>query len=91
MTKDEAKSIASLALGYLAEAEESFAPMVFESGLNPRDLTTGSDDPAVLGGVLDHLLQDEETLMSFCENHNIAPELVYAARELLPGGLPSEL
>ncbi len=91
MTEDEAKQIASLALGFLCEAEETFSPLVFESGLNPRDLTSGSDDPEVLGGVLDYLLQREEVLMDFCENANIEPERVYAARELLPGGMPSEL
>jgi hypothetical protein len=91
MTREEAMRLADDALGFMCEAEETFAPLLFESGLSPKDLTEGSDDPKVLGAVLDYMLSREETLQSFCQESNIEPELVYRARQLLPGPTPTPL
>jgi len=73
------------ALAWLAEDPDRLSRFMALSGTNPDSLRTGASDPEMLGGVLDHLLQDERLLTAFAEDADLVPDAVATARRDLPG------
>ncbi|WP_417318475.1 DUF3572 domain-containing protein [Emcibacter sp.] len=85
MMQEQAELIALEALRYIAEDTEAFMAFLRLSGLDRETLTGHAGDPAVLGSVLDFLLQDEKRLLAFCESRNLSPDHPARARMSLPG------
>jgi hypothetical protein len=83
--RDSAEALALRALAFLAEEPERLGRFLALSGLGPDELRSRAGDPALLGGVLDHLLSDERLLVAFAEASQIAPEEAARARRRLPG------
>jgi len=86
MNRDQAETLALQALSHIAGDEQSLTRFLSESGIDPALLRQHADDPAVLAGALDYLLQDEPLLIAFCAAQGIAPTAPARARLLLPGG-----
>lgn len=88
MNRAAAEIIALQALAFLAGDPERLGVFLAATGLGPQDLRQGARDPALLAGVLDHLLGDETTLLEFCAVADVAAGAPARARALLPGGEP---
>jgi hypothetical protein len=83
--RDAAEALALRALAFLAEDPERLGRFLALCGIGPSELRSRAADPALLGGVLDHLLGDERLLIAFAERHEIEPEATARARRHLPG------
>ncbi len=88
MIRDEAQSIAILALSYLTRDQDRLDRFMGWTGLAIDDLAQAVANPEMLGGVLDYLLSDEQLLLDFAEEAGIAPEEPALARQALPGYMP---
>jgi citrate lyase beta subunit len=53
------------------------------TGVGPAELREQSRSPGMLAAVLDHLMQDESTLLVFCASDGIPPEDIAPARRAL--------
>lgn len=49
------------------------------TGLDPGSIRHAAGEPGFLGGVLDHLVADEETLLACAADLDLAPEAVTGA------------
>jgi hypothetical protein len=85
MTPESAQIIALQALFYVTSDEQRLSAFVAKTGVGVGDLKEGARQPAFLGGILDFLLEDEASLLAFCENVGIPPETPIRARAALPG------
>jgi hypothetical protein len=85
--RDVAEAIALRALAFLAEDPERLGRFLALSGIGPSELRSRASDPALLGGVLDHLLSDERLLLAFAEANELKPEAAARARRHLPGAM----
>ena len=85
MSEEEAETLALQALAWLAADPERLGLFLAETGLGPAELKSRATDKALLGGVLDHLLQREYLLLRFAEESEIDPARAGRARALLPG------
>ena len=73
------------ALALLASDEDRLVRFLNLSGLTPGGLRATATHPESLGAVLDYLLAWEPLLMSFSEEHGVAPEVIAHTRQRLPG------
>ena len=85
-----AEALALRALAFLAGDRERLGRFLALSGFGPAELRAHATDPALLGGVLDHLLGDERLLRAFAEACELPPEAAARARRLLPGAAPPD-
>jgi hypothetical protein len=85
----EAETIALRALFFLLAEPERAERFVALTGFAPDEIRSRVQDPLLLGGVLDHLLNDEATLIAFAEAEAIDPTLPARARALLSGATPT--
>lgn len=86
MNRAHAETLALQALAYIAQDDKLLTRLLALTGLGLDDLKAAAARPETLAGVLDFLLQDEATLLAFCEASEIAPEMPARARSSLPGG-----
>ncbi len=86
MNSDQASIVALRALEYIVADATSLDRLMRETGLDSATLMAEARNPEFLGGVLDHLLANEATLLGFCEASELAPETPALARRALPGG-----
>ncbi len=86
--REQAEVLALQALGFLAGDPERLDRFCALTGTGLDELKARASDPALLGAVLDHLLQDEPLLQAFAAEAGIAPELPARARRHLPGAAP---
>lgn len=82
---DEAEVTALQALAFLAADSERLQRFMDLSGLDLAAIRTGANEPAFLGGILDHLLADESLLLVFAADHQLKPERIADLRRKLPG------
>ncbi len=83
--RDIAQTIAFQAIGFIAAQENILSQLLGSSGLALADLKTGLQNPETLAAVLDWLLQNEKTLLLFCEEFELTPDLIWRSRNQLPG------
>ncbi len=88
MNRDDAQSIAILALSYLTRDQDRLDRFMGWTGLAIDDLAQAVANPEILGGVLDYLLTDEPLLLAFAEDARLEPEDPAFARQALPGYMP---
>ena len=82
-----AEVVALKALGFLAQDAERFQRFLNFTGVELPAIREVASDPAFLGGVLDHVLNDQTLLLVFAEAEGLAPEQVERARRVLPGAI----
>ncbi len=86
LTAEMAQTIALQALAHIAADEDRLAGFMAQTGLATEELKQRATEPAFLGGVLDFLMSDENALIAFCAQKDMAPDLPGLARRSLPGG-----
>ena len=79
----DAETIAIKALSFLAERPEELDRFLALTGMDPASLRRAADEPGVLAGVLDFLLEDEPLMMVFAETEGLAPAAIAGARHRL--------
>ncbi|MBV1934900.1 MAG: DUF3572 domain-containing protein [Parvibaculaceae bacterium] len=91
MTPEAAETLALEAISFIAGDEDLVAGLLDQTGMGVDELrdALGKADTVgqTLAGVLDYLLMNDEWVLNFAEQVNIAPEKVLSARAALPGGL----
>ena len=85
---EDAQIIALKALAFLASDEERIKRFMSITGLMPQEIRAQAAEPAFLGGVLEHLRNDQSLLLMFAESANIIPALIDAASFRLSGPCP---
>jgi len=88
-TRDSAETLAIQALSFLAEDPERLGRFLAVTGLEAQSLRGAAREPNFLLGVLDHLAGDERLLTEFASQHELTPEVVIRARDLLAGAPPA--
>jgi hypothetical protein len=83
MQTDRAESIGVSALLFLAGDPQRLVRFLTLTGVGPAQLREESRSPRMLAAVLDHLLQDESTLLVFCASDSVPPEDIAPARRVL--------
>lgn len=83
---EQAEALALQALAWLIGQDELRDQFLGLSGLSVDDLRQNAQNPEVLGGLLDFLLQDDTRIQDFCDACNHPPEAPFLARQALPGG-----
>ena len=84
--KYDSETIALRALAFLASDQEAMGAFLGACGADIDTVKARAAEPEFLGFVLDHLLQDDASVIAFAEHEGIAPEAVLQARAALPGG-----
>jgi hypothetical protein len=86
VNRDDAETLALLALGHLAADPAAAGAFLAASGLGPADIRARARDPDFLAAVLDFLMADEGLLVPFLRAQGIGADRIWAARRALPGG-----
>jgi Protein of unknown function (DUF3572) len=86
MQQESAHVLGLQALAWLAADPDRLHGFLAACGIDPATLAARAADPEILGAVLDHLLQDDQTVMDFCNEHGLPYTAPGAARSALPGG-----
>jgi len=81
-----AEQLAIAALGFIAGEPEQLGRFLAMSGIGPDSLRDAAREPRFLAGVLDHVTADEALLLAFAAAHEIDPDAVMRARDVLAGG-----
>ncbi|MFZ9395552.1 MAG: DUF3572 domain-containing protein [Erythrobacter sp.] len=77
--------LALAALGWILEEAERAQRLLSLTGLSPDHLRSGLGDPALLGAVMEFLVNHEPDLLRCAEALAVTPEeIVRAAGELAP-------
>ena len=82
----ELDTLAIAALSFIAAEPDRLGHFLAMSGIGPESIREAAREPRFLGGVLDHIVADEELLLAFAAEREIDPEHVVLARDLLVGG-----
>jgi hypothetical protein len=85
LSAEQAEAIGLRALAYVVGDTDLVGRFVTATGSDADDLRRRAGQPVFLGAVLDFLLEDERSVVSFAEGAGIGPELVAQARARLPG------
>jgi hypothetical protein len=83
--REAATALAIAALSFIAGEPERLGRFLALSGIGPESIRAAAAEPHFLLGVLDHLAGDEALLLAFAREHDIAPEGVAKARDVLAG------
>ena len=81
-----AEGLAITALGFIAAEPERLGRFLAITGIGPGSIRDAAREPRFLAGVLDHIAADESLLLAFAAEHEIDPDTLMRARELLAGG-----
>lgn len=71
------------ALSFLASDVSRLGRFLSLTGMGPREIAAGKDDPQLLASVLEYYLGDEPLLLEFAANHSLPPERVQTAWDIL--------
>ena len=89
LARESAEMLAIQALSFIAEDPERLSRFLAVTGLEAQSLRDAAREPNFLLGVLDHLACDERLLTEFATQHEITPEVVTRARDMLAGARPA--
>ena len=80
-----AEALAIDALGFIAAEPERLGRFLAITGIGPDSIREAAREPHFLAGVLDHLVADERLLMDFAAEHEVDPDAVMRARDVIAG------
>ncbi len=84
--QESAETLALQVLAWLASDGQRLGAFLAASGLTAAALSQEAATPALLGGVMDHLMSDDSLVRACAADLGIAPERFDPARQALPGG-----
>jgi hypothetical protein len=73
VSRGEAEIIALKVLGFLADDPARLSRFLALSGVDLNDLREAAQSPDFQAGLLNHLLEDEALLLTFCAEHQLDP------------------
>ncbi len=79
----ETEILALQALGWVLQDEDRAQRLLALTGLDPRELRSGLEDPAMLSSLLGFLANHEPDLVSCAESIGVPPEKLAAAAQYL--------
>ncbi|MEP2705959.1 MAG: DUF3572 domain-containing protein [Roseibium sp.] len=85
LSVEEAQGIATQALLQLSRDTEQIGRFLAFTGIGPEVIRDAAAEPGFLAGVLEFYMMDEALLLTFCENADIRPTMIAAARYALAG------
>jgi hypothetical protein len=85
LSAPEAEKIALRLLTFMAGEPDHMSRFMALTGMGPDELRANAGSSHFQVAMLDHLLEDETLLLTFCTNQNISPELIAPARHVLSG------
>lgn len=85
MDREAARTLGIQALGFLAEHPDLMNRFLQLSGFEANDLRAASRHLSFFASLLDFLLADERTLLSFADHAGLDPSRVAVARHVLAG------
>jgi hypothetical protein len=85
MKNDQAQIMALQVIGYLLSDEDLAQQFFATSGATPEHLKADLANSDTLLAALDFLLQNDQTLLSFCDMAEFRPEQVWRAYHALNG------
>ncbi len=88
MNREQAEDVAIKALGWLASTPDKLQHFCNTTGASADDIRVRANEPEFLGFVLDFLLLDDSTILSFAEDAGIPPESIRSAQVSLAGEAP---
>lgn len=83
--QEVAQTLALHAIGFIVQQEAMLGRFLGQTGLSLEDLKAALEKPETLAAVLDWLLQEDKSLLTFCEEFEVTPDLVWRVRNHLPG------
>lgn len=83
LDRADAETVAIQALAFLAADPARLDRFLAATGIGPAEIRSAARDPAFLGGVLDHLSEDESVMLAFARETGIPPHRIAGARALL--------
>lgn len=86
ISSQQAEVVAIKAVEWLGATDDLLMVFLGSSGMDIKDLVSGTSDPVVLAGVLDFILMDDDFIRQFGEFSNLPLDMPYQARQALPGG-----
>ena len=84
-SEDAAAMLAIAALTFIAEEPERLGRFLALTGIGPESLRDAARDQGFLLGVLEYVAGDETLLMAFAARHDIDPEVIGHACNVLAG------
>src|SRR6185369_7125656 len=81
-----AEGLAIAALGFIAADPERLGRFLALTGIGPESIREAAREPRFLAGVLDHVAGHEALLLAFAAEHDVDPDHVMLARDVLIGG-----
>jgi hypothetical protein len=82
-SRDEAEMLAIQALAFIAEEPQTLARFLDMTGIEPEQIRNAAREQDFLGGVLEHMLGDEDLLIAFAASANVEPAALARARSAL--------
>lgn len=82
---DNAQIIALQAVDFIARHQKMLDLFLLNTGLVLTDLLANLEKTETFAAVLDWLLQNEPSLLMFCAEVEMTPDLIWRARNQLPG------
>ena len=79
----DAEILALQALGWVLQDEDRAQRLLALTGLDPRELRSGLEDPAMLSSLLGFLANHEPDLIACATAINVPPEKLVAAAQYL--------
>lgn len=79
----ETEILALHALGWVLQDEDRAQRLLALTGLDPRELRSGLEDPAMLSSLLGFLANHEPDLIACAESIGVAPEKLAAAAQYM--------
>tara|TARA_R110002073_G_scaffold164073_1_gene320265 strand:+ start:113 stop:391 length:279 start_codon:yes stop_codon:yes gene_type:complete len=86
MNVDRAAEIALNAMAWLVGNEELLPVFLGSTGADIGDLRAQAGEPAMQLSVLDFLMMDDAWVMACCDHLALPYDLLFEARQSLPGG-----
>jgi Protein of unknown function (DUF3572) len=83
-----AEGLAIAVLGFIAADPDRLGSFLAVTGIGPESIRDAAREPRFLAGVLDHVAGDESLLLAFAAEHEIDPDALMRARDMLAGRHP---
>jgi hypothetical protein len=85
MTPDNAQVLALQALEWILGPGDLVSDFITNTGAYPQDLASLAAQPLFLGAVLDFVMEQDDRVIRFCQDHGHPLTIVQSARAVLPG------
>ena len=82
-SRQTAEMLAVQAFAFIAEDDTRLGSFIASTGIAVQSIRDAAREPNFLGGVLEHILADENLLIAFADSAGINPAEVARARQAL--------